>query len=171
VLALIAGDLPKVHSHLATMQKSIALHDLPIWRQLTRCFESILLIRQDEPEVGLRRLSETMSEMDQQGASPFYSLLRCEGVQGMAMPGLNQQALETIDETIRIASSRDERWFLPELLRVKGQLLLKDATPSSRNYVNELLNQALIQADNQGAGFWRARIAFDLAQSLAVTRA
>lgn len=168
-MALMAGDLPRVRIHLATMQKSIARHDLPIWRQLTRCFESILLIRQDEPEVGLRRLRETMSEMGKQGASPFYSLLRCEAAQGLAMLDLTQQALETIDETMRVASARDERWFLPELLRIKGQLLLKDATPSSRKYANELLNQALFQAENQGAEFWRARIAFDLAQSAAVT--
>ncbi|KJZ64589.1 ATP-binding protein [Pseudomonas fluorescens] len=165
-MALIVDDLSKARAYLATMQKSIAKHDLPIWRQLTHCYDCVLLIRQNGPEEGLRQLTQTMNDMASQGAYPFYSLLRCEVAKGLATLGFPRQAIDSIEETMKVAASRDERWFMPELMRVKAQLSFQDATlPSYRN-ANQLLNQALNQAKNQGSGLWLARIEKELRSSI-----
>jgi predicted ATPase len=164
-LAIIADDITRARSYLTTMQNSIARHDLPIWRQLTRCFDSILLIRHENCEAGLSQLLETMSEMAGQGASPFYSLLRCEIAKGFALVGRTGHAAHILEETLMIATSRDERWYIPELLRIKGELMLKDARPSSLKFANQIFNQALNQAKNQGAVFWQARIIISIKNS------
>ncbi|WP_415756010.1 ATP-binding protein [Pseudomonas sp. LT1P18] len=163
-MALMGGNMTKARHFLAMLQGSTARHDLPIWRQFTRCFESIVLIREGEPEAGLPQLGEAMHEMRALGGSPLYSFLRSEYAYGLAMLGLTLQALEVIEETIRVASSRKEQWFLPELLRIKAHLMLTDKSPAPLANVRAVLTLALAQAETQDAELWRCAINYDLLQ-------
>ena len=138
-------------------------HDLYLWRQFSRCFEQILLIRQGASEDGIPRLGELLAQLQAQGGSPLYSLLHSEYALGLGMLGLEHRSLEIIDQTLHIARSREERWFIPELLRIKAQILLKLDNPLSHRVLQDARNEA----ENQGARFWSARIAADLDRSKA----
>jgi predicted ATPase/DNA-binding winged helix-turn-helix (wHTH) protein len=161
---LLVGHLQKTRYYLALLQDSMAGNDLHIWHQFTLCFENILLIRQGSPEEGVPRLGEALLQLHAQGDSPLYSLIRCEYAQGLALLGLEQLALEVISETLHIAQARGEHWFVPELLRIRAQLLLKQGKPSLLPLVNAALDDAMTEARNQGADFWTARIAADQAR-------
>jgi hypothetical protein len=158
---LLVGHVQRSHYFLKLLQDSVARHDLHIWRLFTRCFENILLIRGGAPEEGVPRLGEVLNQLHELGDSPLYSLIRCEYAQGLALLGLGQLGLEVLDETLFITAARQERWFRPELLRIKAQLMLKQDKTAP---VHEMLQAALYEADTQGASFWTARIAADLAR-------
>lgn len=161
---LLVGHLQKTRYYLSLLQDSMAGNDLHIWHQFTLCFENILLIRQGSPEDGVPRLGEALLQLHEQGDSPLYSLIRSEYAQGLALLGLDQLALEVISETLHIAQARSERWFVPELLRIKAQLLLRQDKPSLLPLVKATLSDAMSEARNQGADFWTARIAADQAR-------
>ncbi|WP_434577225.1 winged helix-turn-helix domain-containing protein [Pseudomonas sp. Z5-35] len=155
---LLVGNERKARDYLSVLQDSLEAHDLYLWRQFSRCFEHILLIRQGSAEEGVPRLGEVLAQLQDQGGSPLYSLLRSEYALGLAMLGLEHRSLAIIDETLQTARSREERWFIPELLRIKAQLLLKQGHPLSHRVLQDAWNEA----DNQGAHFWSTRIAADL---------
>jgi len=163
-MALMVGDLDKARYFLSLLQDSTTRHDLHLWRQFTLCFENILLIREGSPEEGVPRLGEALNDLREQGDSPLYSLMRCEYVMGLAALGLEQLALEVIDETLYIATSRHEHWFLPEMLRVKAQLMLEQDKAAAMPHAMSVLRQAMAEARNQGAHLWRSRIATDLSR-------
>jgi predicted ATPase/DNA-binding winged helix-turn-helix (wHTH) protein len=160
---LLVGHLQKTRSYLTVLQDSMEGHDLYLWRQFTRCFEHILLIRQGAAEEGVPLLGEVLEQLREQGDSPLHSLIHSEYAQGLVMLGLEHRGLEVIDETLHTARSREERWFIPELLRIKAQILLKHSK-SPMPLVHRVLQDAQHEAISQGAHFWSSRIAADLAR-------
>ncbi|MHC6226883.1 winged helix-turn-helix domain-containing protein [Pseudomonas sp. X10] len=153
---------------LKLLQDSTAHHDMPIWRLFTRCFESVLLIRGNAPEEGVCCLGEALNQLRALGDGPLYSLMRSEYAQGLALLGLEQLGLEVLDETLSITAAREERWFRPELLRIKAQLLIAQGSPSLRPLAHEILNEAMSEAEAQGARFWAGRIAASLSRLASV---
>lgn len=163
-LALLASNLPKARHYLSLLQDSTTRQDLHIWRQFRLCFESILLIRQGSPEEGVPQLGEALQQLQGQGDSQLYSLLRCEYALGLARLGLEKLALEVLEDTLQLAVGRQERWFVPQMLRIKAQLTLRQAQYGSVDKAKVLLRQAWVDAQLAGAHFWRAQIAADLAR-------
>jgi predicted ATPase/DNA-binding winged helix-turn-helix (wHTH) protein len=163
-LALLASNLPKMRYYLGLLQDSTTRQDLHIWRQFRLCFESILLIRQGSPEEGVPQLGEALHHLQGQGDSQLYSLLRCEYALGLARLGLEKLALEVLEDTLQLALGRHERWFVPQMLRIKAQLTLRQGHYGSVDKAKVLLRQAWVDAQLAGAHFWRAQIATDLAR-------
>ncbi|MHC8326705.1 ATP-binding protein [Pseudomonas sp. LB1P83] len=162
--SLLVDHRQRSHSFLKLLQNSVNGDDLYTWRLFARCFENILLIRDNNPEEGVPRLGEVLNQLHEVGDTPLYSLIRCEYAQGIAALGLSQQALNVLDETLLIGAARQERWFRPELLRVKAQLLIKQDDPTLLSLAHEILREAMAEAEVQGACFWTARITADLAR-------
>lgn len=158
---LLMGHLQQARDYLAVLNDSLVGHELYVWRQFARCFDDILLIRQGAAEDGVPRLGEGLAQLRQQGDSPLHSLFRSEYAQGLALLGLEDRALQVIDQTLHTARGREERWFVPELLRIKARILLGRETPPLAQ-ARRLLQEARHEARDQGAHFWTARIAADL---------
>jgi predicted ATPase len=71
-------------------------------------------------------------------------------------------ALATIEDALSRSESRDERWYVAEQLRIKGELLLHE--PNDRTVAQECFERAMQVAREQGALFWELRAALSLAQ-------
>jgi predicted ATPase len=68
-----------------------------------------------------------------------------------------------IDEAI-VESKRDgQGWYLPELLRIKGELLLRDMRARSSKAAESCFLEGIETARRQGALFWELRGALSLA--------
>lgn len=74
--------------------------------------------------------------------------------------GRNDEALATIDEALALSHRYQEPWGLPELLRIKGELLLQSDTAGSE----ALFRNALDLARQQGSLSWELRAAISLAE-------
>ena len=160
---LLVGQLHKARHYLSILQNSMEGHDLYLWRQFTRGFEYIVHIRLGHAEEGVSGLGEVIQQLSDQGGSPLYSLFRSEYAQGLITLGLEHRALEVIDETLHLAMGREERWFLPELLRIKAYILARQCR-SQRDAAQAVLLHGLEEANHQGANFWSARLTADLAR-------
>jgi predicted ATPase len=72
-----------------------------------------------------------------------------------------EEALTLLDEALQIAEKTGERWFVAELNRHKGQLLLRQGHSEA---AEELYRKALSIAEYQGAKLWELRAAVNLAR-------
>jgi predicted ATPase len=90
-------------------------------------------------------------------------------VQGLAATGRFTEAMALIDETIRLVETNGDVCYLPELLRVKGDVLLSMPQPSVGNAESYFM-QSLELSRRQGARAWELRTAIDLAALLAGQR-
>ena len=61
-------------------------------------------------------------------------------------------------------STREERWPIAELLRIKGELLLLHGAPGAAIEAERLFREALDYARRQGALSWELRCATSLAR-------
>ena len=89
---------------------------------------------------------------------PHYTALLARGCE---IAGQVEQALTLWDEALRIVERTGERWFLAELYRHKGQLLLRQGDAES---AEELYRTALNVAREQEARLWELRAAVSLAR-------
>jgi predicted ATPase len=83
-------------------------------------------------------------------------------VQGLAKLGQSAEAMQLTDETIRSVSANGDTCYAPELLRVKGSLLLT-MPEARRSEAEACLMQSLELSRRQGARAWELRTAVDLA--------
>ena len=86
--------------------------------------------------------------------------------QGLAATGRFTEAMALIDETIRLVETNGDICYLPELLRVKGDVLLSMPQPSVDDAEKHFM-QSLELSRRQGARAWELRTTTDLAALLA----
>jgi predicted ATPase len=99
-----------------------------------------------------------------------YELLTTEFnislVQGLAAIGRLAEATTLINETIRRVETSGDLVYMPELLRVKGGLLLSMPQPNAGE-AEACFIQSLEWSRRQGARAWELRTAINLAALLA----
>lgn len=75
-----------------------------------------------------------------------------------------EKGLAAVGEALERCKARHEQWYVPELLRIKGELILKDTLHQSASSAEQCFSEALKLAKQQGALFWELRNALSLAQ-------
>jgi predicted ATPase len=83
--------------------------------------------------------------------------------EGMGAIGQMVQGLAVIDQALEQSEATEERWYLAELLRIKGELLLLDGTAKAAVAAKDLYRQGLNLARQQGALSWELRCTTSLA--------
>jgi predicted ATPase len=74
------------------------------------------------------------------------------------------RAFATVNQALAIGDRGSERWYVAELLRIEGELLLQEATAQSLSAAEDCFVGALDAAREQGALFWELRAAMSLAR-------
>jgi predicted ATPase len=85
---------------------------------------------------------------------------------GLAGTGRLDEALVAVDDSV--AADREGAdgyvWYVPELLRIKGEVLLQQAADQSALASEDCFKQAAQMAREQSALFWELRIALSVAR-------
>jgi predicted ATPase len=84
-----------------------------------------------------------------------------EGVAGL---GRLSEALAAVDQALAKADAGGERYYVPELLRIKGELLLRETGDECVAAAENCFDRALTVAREQDALFWELRGALSLAR-------
>ena len=92
---------------------------------------------------------------------PGFLGILAEGLAGL---GRLAEARVTIEEAIERSNRDGECWCLAELLRIKGELLLEEATARLSSAAEDCFVGAIDLAREQGALFWELRSALSLAR-------
>jgi len=92
---------------------------------------------------------------------PRFLLLQGEQAHYLQMIGETTQAIANLDRMLERCQEREETWYVPELLRIKGEVLLAHDPAAD---VEPLFLRALEEARRQGARSWELRTATCLAR-------
>jgi len=163
-VAFMAGDLAAAEQAVAMMADITATTSAVFWKVVAQCFESTLLIRRGEFEKGLIVLRTALDTCDKTGWKPGYPGYMGLLATGLAGLGWYAEAIATVDQGLAAADHGGERWYVAELLRLKGEFLLQEAGDNSIPMAEAWFHEALHLARKQGALSWELRTAMSLAR-------
>jgi predicted ATPase len=163
-VALFTGDLAAAEGYAAMLLDRSAAHALPIWRAEAHRFHATLLIRNGDFDTGLRLLRTSLEQSPEATYQPYFTWFLGELAEGLGRAGQIAEGLEAIDEALARSERNEDRWCVAELLRIKGELLLLQATPGAAATAEDHFRQALDWARRQGALSWELRGATSLAR-------
>jgi len=144
---------------------SIALADsysLVPFVTLGRAFRAALAIRRSDAVEGVKVLGDCVEMLQSQYKLPI-TFLNVWLAEGLGTLGRSDEGVALINETIRSVQANQELTFMPELLRVKGSLLLSMPYLDSKA-AEACFAQSLELSRRQGARAWELRTAIDLAR-------
>ena len=163
-LSLLTGDLAAAGRYGAMLLDHSERHALHLWNDWARCFGGLVAIKQGDVRQGLDVMATTFEKAGESRLLPRYMLPLGEYTWELGRSGRLRLGLETIDEMIARCGRTEERWYQPELLRLRGELLLLDGDVGSQR-AEAHFQQALDLASRQGARSWQLRAAVSLARS------
>jgi hypothetical protein len=163
-IAFWTGDLDAAERYGAMLLDHTERHPIRLWNIWARCFIGLVTARRGDVGVGVRAVRGGLEQAGDARFLPRFLLLlgelaACFGKAGEIGPGL-----ETVDEALRRCIARDERWYLAELLRIKGELFLLQHTADAAAAAEKHFQEALDCAHDQGALSWELRAATSLAR-------
>jgi predicted ATPase/DNA-binding winged helix-turn-helix (wHTH) protein len=120
-----------------------------------------LAIKRGQAEAGMERLHNAMETLHADRYELMTTSFHSALVEGLAMTGRRDQALVTISETIDLAERNGDLVNMPELLRIKGDIL---ASVEDAREAEECFFRSLELASRQSAPSWELRTTTSLAR-------
>jgi len=160
------GDLQSADEHLDWLISRAESHSLAPYLLVGQGFKGELAIRQGDANGGVESLRHCLEKLH---AAPYELLttpLNISLVHGLAALGRSADGMTLIDETVRQVQENGDVAYMPELLRVKGSLLLSMPQPNSGS-AEVCFMQSLELSRRQAARAWELRTAIDMAALLA----
>ena len=162
--ALMTGDLVAAGRAVAMLMDLATSLSAPFWKILAQCLEGKLHIRRGEFGSGAVLLRTALDTCERSGWTICYPEFLGALAEGLAGLGRFTEALGTIDRALATVERGGERWFVAELLRNKGELLLNGAGDQSISAAERCFSEALEVAREQGALSWELRVALSFAR-------
>lgn len=161
-LAQLNGDLEALE-RFATMTIRLATeHGLDLWRNWGTCYAGILASQQGNVEEGLEIFQSAFAALPAKNSHRHYIALMGELAEAEGRAGNFGRGLAQIEAALKRAEGKQELSRLPELQRIKADLLLGSGDAAAIGDAEELLYRSLELARSQGALSWELRTAISL---------
>ena len=140
-----------------------AQHSLAPYHAVGTALKGDLLVRRGDVERGVDLLRSSLLKLRAERHDILVTVFASAMAEGLAIGGHFDEAVAVIDRAIAQAAQAGGSFDLPELLRIKGQILAMRA-PDNRADAKALLLQALEVSREQAAMSWELRAAMSLAR-------
>ena len=161
-IAVLAGDLPSAEEAIAVLLDQSSRHALDPWNVLGRAWQAVLHIRRNNLDPGLQLLRAAIEDLREVRFAFYYTGFLGALAEGLAKAGDFVLGLTAIDAAIARCRQKEELWYLPELLRIKGEVLVK-SSGSNVAMIEKLFSESLDWARRQRAISWELRTTISLA--------
>ncbi len=161
-IAFLAGDFDAAERHGTALLEHAERYAIRLWRLWAGAFNAMVITKRGGVDDGLALFRNELHRAGDAQFLPRFLLLLGEFAACLGDANEVGQGLTAVDETLARCKTRQEQWYVPELLRIKGELLLKDRENPSR--AEQCFAEALELARQQGARFWELRNAISLAR-------
>jgi ATP/maltotriose-dependent transcriptional regulator MalT len=160
------GDLLSADEYIERLMSLTQAHSFGEYLATAKGFTGQLTILRGDVAGGIAHLRACLRGLE----SARYEMLTAQFciwlAEGLRLAGQFDESLALVDEMIGLVEANGAVLYLPELLRVKGGLLL--AMPASDEDGSETcLREAIGLSRHHGTRAWELRIAVDLAALLA----
>jgi predicted ATPase len=163
-VALWVGDLATAERNVTTLLDHTTSHSLALWHAWGRSFEGALLIGRGELMAGLQVLRSGLDEFGDTRSAVRFMTFQGILAEALGRVGRVSEGCAAIDEGLDWCERTKGLWIIPELRRLKGELLLLAAGSGAMIAAEDCFGQAIDWAHRQGALSWELRAAMSLAQ-------
>jgi len=163
-IALLVGDLAAAERHVAMLLDHSARYALPAWHASGRCFDGILRIKQGNVADGLNVLRTGFDELSKTRFETRYLPFLAQLAEASSRVGEIASGRAAIDQALEQCHRNEELWYLPELLRLKGEILLREGASDTIAAAEAQFLQSLDWARRQEVLSWELRTATSLAR-------
>jgi tetratricopeptide (TPR) repeat protein len=165
-IATMTGDFATADREIARLIEVAKRLNAHLWETAGRFLRGKLLVERGALAQGLLELRDAFETSDRTGWHMSYVEFKGALALGLVGTGRLDEALGALDEAMAEEGEEGHGhgWYSPELLRIKGQVLLQQAADQSVPAAEECFAQAARLAREQGALFWELRIGLSLAR-------
>jgi tetratricopeptide (TPR) repeat protein len=158
-IAFLVGDLVAAERYVSLLLYHAVKHRLALWNAMGRAFKGALLIKSVDRHAGLQLLHEATNDLREAGYALYRTAFLGELADKLGDSGQVALGLKTISEALEQAIRNDEQWCMPELLRIKGELVLLESASGASADAEDCFQQSLDLARRQEALSWELRTA------------
>ena len=163
-VTLMTGDFAAAARAVAMLIEVATNRNATFWKIVGHCLKGKLLIMRGEFRAGADLLRVELEMCEKGGWAVWFPEFLGALAEGLAGLGRLTEALATVDQGLERADRGGERYYVAELLRIKGELLLRQAGEYSVPGAEDCFHGAQVIAQEQGALFWELRTALSLAR-------
>jgi predicted ATPase/DNA-binding winged helix-turn-helix (wHTH) protein len=161
LIAILVGDVAETERFAGMLNEHAEHHALGVWRTYATALRGWILMHRDAATDGAALLRSALADLR---GTPFdirFQLYLVWLAETLRAAGQTGEALAAINEALERAERMEERWYLPELLRIRGELLVQDGAVDA---ASACFVQSLNEAQEQGTLSWELRTAMSLAR-------
>jgi predicted ATPase/DNA-binding winged helix-turn-helix (wHTH) protein len=163
-VTILSGNFIAAERFIDLLLKLTAQHALDLWHAWGTCFGAMLLVARDSVDEGLETLNRVLDELPQGAFFAHYAGIHATLAEALGRVGAISMGHATIDEALMRSEREEERWYLAEFLRIKGELLRLEDTPRATEEAEEQFRRSLDCARQQEALSWELRTSTSLAR-------
>jgi hypothetical protein len=163
LLALWVGNLAAAERYAEMLLDHSRKHGFAPWNDFASRLKGVVLVKTGDLDGGSPLLRAGLDEITNPNSGLWFLTGLSQMAEALGHVGRFTDGLATVERGI----DRSQRgWLAPELLRIKGELLLLQGTTGSTEAVEDVFRQALDGARRQETLSWELRAATSLARLL-----
>jgi tetratricopeptide (TPR) repeat protein len=163
-IAVMTLDFAAAEQAIAMLVDVATSQNGTYWIILGQFLKGELAVRQGEFASGVALLRNAFDLCSENGWASRHSQFLTVLAEGLACLGRLNEALLTVDTALARAQRGGELLYAPEILRTKGELVLKNGVPGSAVAAEHCFLGAINMARQQGALLWELRATSSLAR-------
>jgi predicted ATPase len=163
-VSIFVGDLSRLGRFVEMLLDHAERNALDFWHAWGRCFKGVLLIRRGHAHVGLTLLRAALADLRDIQYGVYYVVFLGEFAEASGRAGNVGQGLSAIDEALARSEQNEEYWYKAELLRIRGDLVVRGEGANAAGEAEKSLRQSLVLSREQEALSWELRTALSLSR-------
>ena len=160
-VSLLTGDDMLARHYIELLTSRTGRTSMDVWHIGGLACSGIAMLRSGRLEDGLDTLEGAINKLQSSGYQLQFAMLRSALADGLARSGRIDEAVTAIDLCFAECGDGGELWFLPELHRIKGDILQRAGHPAGAEHHLLLARQI---AREQRALMWELRSTLSLAR-------
>ncbi|QQO14293.1 winged helix-turn-helix domain-containing protein [Bradyrhizobium diazoefficiens] len=165
-LDLWSGDLEAAEANIERFIAHAQSRSMGPYLAVGRGVKGELAIRRGNAADGVETIRACLRELHEAGYELLTTTFNIALVQGLMALSQTEQSACLIDDAIRLVEQGGDHLYRPELLRMKGRVLLSLPEPDAEQ-AEACFAQSLELSRRNGAKAWELRAAIDLAGFIA----
>ena len=144
------GDFTAAENHIDQLFERAAIDRAGPWRYFGQCWKGVLLCRQGYAEEAAETLADALVGIPDGSFGMHHTRFLGELAYALAKAGHVRSGQAAMAKAVAICQRLDERWYLAELLRLEGEIVVLEGG-ASHELSRKSFMQALSLARRQGA--------------------
>jgi predicted ATPase len=165
-IALWIGNLDLASQYLELLSDYSTRHGLPVFQAFGRAYDGVLFVQRGQLSQGIGLVCAALDEFERAFSGYRTLIFLSEVAEAFARTGQISEGLATISKASARVEQTEEGWIVPELLRIKGELLFQKGGDEAVTGAYDHMRRALDCARQQGALSWELRAATSAARLL-----